>query len=271
MGAKEDKYISDIMKVSKKLKISSLVVRPDNIIEIARKLYKEYEDDNESDDKEINFILKGIDGTQYESEDIKIFSEDGILDTRRILAVEMAYYNYTEKKKISISLKHSVKEYIWGNYVSVSGYDELWVKGMIKDFEDTIANWEKQENWPHKYGWFLTIIFAIGIGLLILDFSNLIFTYVVGVHSISPKPKWAIELRPLFIFYYYAFGILLGYWPASYIVDKLKELYPIVELRTGPEYIQVEAKKRKRLYTIISMGIIPLIISLIIELIMKIR
>jgi len=47
----------------------------------------------------------------------------------------------------------------------------------------------------------------------------------------------------------------------------LKELYPVVELRTGPEYAQVEVRKRKKLYIIISIVVIPLVIALIIELI----
>ena len=59
------------------------------------------------------------------------------------------------------------------------------------------------------------------------------------------------------------FGLSLAW----YIVNKLKELYPVVELRTGPEYAQVEVRKRKKLYIIISIVVIPLVIALIIELI----
>ena len=257
----------DAMKISKELKITGVIVKPSDIRELAKKVYEEYESDNESDRKSINFILKGADGTQYESEDIKIFSDSGILDTRRIIGIEIIYFNHVNDKSISIRLKHAVIDYEWENYISVSGSHELWVNGIIKSFEDIISNWKKQVTWPHKYDWFLMIIFAIGIGLLYLNFLNFIFTYIIVVHPISPKPQWAVELRPIFIFIYYIFGFLFGMWPASYIVDELKKLYPIVELRTGPEHTQVEAKKRRKLYAIISMGVIPLIISLVVELI----
>ena len=62
-------------------------------------------------------------------------------------------------------------------------------------------------------------------------------------------------------------GFLFGAFPAQYLVTKLRELYPIVELKLGPEYTQLEAKKRKKLYTVISAGVIPFVISLLIELV----
>ena len=33
------------------------------------------------------------------------------------------------------------------NSIFVSGSDELWVNGVIKSFEDTISNWEKEVTW----------------------------------------------------------------------------------------------------------------------------
>ncbi|KUK04518.1 MAG: hypothetical protein PWR26_1283 [Methanosarcinales archaeon] len=236
------------MKISKELNITGVIIKPSDIRELAKKVYEEYESDNESDRKRINFILKGNDETQYESEDIEIFSDRGILDTRRIIGIEMTYFNYSNNKRISIKLDHTVRDYGWGNSISVSGSNELWVNGIIKNFEGIISNWEKQVILPHKYGWFLAIIFMIifvgGIGLLCLNFLS--------------KLEWSIAFG-------FSFGI--SFWLASYLVDELKKLYPIVELRTGPEHTQVEAKKRRKVYAIISIGVIPLIISLVVELI----
>lgn len=253
------------MKIRREFKITGVIVKPSNIRELSKKVYEEYKSDKESRNKSINFILKGIDGIEYESDDIKVFSDNGILDTRRIIEVEMRYVNHTNGKRISIQIEHTLIAHVGVNYVFVSGPDEMWVNGIIRNFEDIISSWEKQVTWPHKYDWFLTIIFAIGIGLLYLNFLEFIFTPII--HPISPAPQWAVELRPILILIYYVSGILFGMWPASYIVKELKKLYPIVELRTGPEHTQVEFKKRRKLYAIISTGIIPLIISLIVEII----
>lgn len=253
-GANGENYMGDTMKISKELKISGVVVKPANIRELAKKVYEEYGSDKESDGKNINFILRGIDGTQYESEDIEVFSDGGILDTRRIVAVEMTYSNYTDDKRISIKLEHDIKDYGWRNVIFVSGPDEVWVNGVIKHFEDAIVNWEKQVNWPYKYSWLLTIIFAIGINFPCSNILNFI------IHLI--KPESSVTLGPLF-FSFFMVGLLL----ALYIVDKLKELYPVVELRIGPEHTQLEVKRRRKLYAVISIVVIPLVISLIIELI----
>jgi len=236
------------MIVSKKLNITNLIIKTDNIRELAQKIYEEYEKDADSDRKSINFILRGVDGTQYESDNKEIFSHNGILDTRRIIEIEMRYTNYTNDKRIYIQLSHTVEDYKWANYILVSGSDELWVNGVIKSFEDIISNWEKQVNWPHKYSWLLIMVFAVGIGLSFASLAlNLL--YFISTDVIITTAS--------------VFGLSLAW----YIVNKLKELYPVVELRTGPEYAQVEVRKRKKLYIIISIVVIPLVIALIIELI----
>ena len=59
------------MKISKESKITGFVVEPSNIKELAENVYKEYKSDNESDHKHISFILEGVNGTRYESENIE--------------------------------------------------------------------------------------------------------------------------------------------------------------------------------------------------------
>jgi|GEM_PF-5473435 len=93
----------------------------------------------------------------------------------------MTYSNYTDDKRISIQIEHDIKYYGWRNVIFVSGPNEVWVNGVIKHFEDAIVNWEKQINWPYKYSWLLTIIFAIGISL---PCSN-ILSFII--HLIKPE------------------------------------------------------------------------------------
>lgn len=256
------------MKILKRLKISEVVIKPENIREISEIVYKEYSQDLKKDQNiSVEFILKSSDNTQYESGDINIFSEGGILDSRRIIAIDMRYYNYSEDKRISIDLEHATSKWGGGNEVIISGRDEIWANGILKLIESSISDWKKQENRPYKYKLPLTIIFAIGIGLLYLNFLDIIFSYVIVTTSISPKPQWAIELRPIILLIYYSSGFFVGYWPASYIVDKICKLYPYVEFILGPEHSHMEKKRRANLYKIVSLGVIPLVISLIIELI----
>ena len=255
------------VKIIKKLKMSEIVIKPENIRVLAEKVYEKYRRDLERNQNvSVNFILKGFDGTQYESENIDIFSVGGILDTRRVIAIEMNYYNHTEDKRISIDLEHTTIDYGITNVAVISGRDEIWANGFLKSLEDIISNWEKQVSWPYRYKWPLIILFAIGIGLLFLNFIDFVFSCVMVIHPISPKPQWAIDLLPLIIFIYYLSGFLFGLWPGSYIVGMIQKLYPYIEFRSGPEHTHIEARRRIMLYKIISIGLIPLIISLIIEL-----
>lgn len=256
------------VKILKKLKMSGVIIRPENIRILAEKVYGEYRLDlKKKKNVSVNFILKGSDGTQYESENIGIFSMGGFLDTRRIIAIEMNYYNHTEDKRISIDLEHTTIDYGITNVVVISGRDEIWANGFLKSLEDIVSNWEKQVSWPYRYKWPLIILFAIGIGLLFLNFLDFVFSCVMVIHPISPKPQWAIDLRPLIIFIYYLSGFLFGLWPGSYIVGMIQKLYPYIEFRSGPEHTHIEARRRIMLYKILSIGVIPLIASLIIELI----
>ena len=78
------------MKILKKLKISKVIIKPENIREMAEIVYKAYSQDLEKNQHtSLKFILKSYDNTQYESEDMDIFSDGGILDSRRIIAIEM--------------------------------------------------------------------------------------------------------------------------------------------------------------------------------------
>ena len=253
------------VKIRKKLKISGGVVKPENIRELAEKVYKEYSQDLEKNQRvSVNFILKSSDDTQYESENTEIFLEGGILDNRRIIAIEMLYDNYSEDKRISIDLEHTISNSMI-NEVIISGRNEIWANGVLKLIENIVSNWKKQVNWPYKYKWPLTIIFGIGIGLLYINFLDIIINPYINITPISPKPQWAIELRPFIISLYYLSGFFIGVLPASYIVDKICRLYPSVEFIMGPEYSHIEERKRIKLYKTISIGVIPLVISLIIE------
>jgi len=72
------------VKIIKRLKISEVIVKPENIRELAEKVYKEYNQYLETNKHiSVEFILNDPDGTQYESENTEIFSNGGILDTSR--------------------------------------------------------------------------------------------------------------------------------------------------------------------------------------------
>ena len=256
------------LKVYKSYTISGVVITLENFRELSNIIYKEYERDSKNKKHtSIKFISKSSDNTRYESSEKDIFLEGGFLDLKRIIAIEMYYNNYEDDKSISIDIEQSTRKKFIGNEVSVSGHNEVWVNGVIKSIESCSSNWKKQVYWPYKFKWPLIILFAIGIGLLYLNFLEFMFRYVIVLQKVVPKPEWVISFRPVLMFIYYLAGFAFAYMPASYIVSKICELYPKVELDIGPEHLNKEKIKRKKLYIIVFVGLVPLIIAIIIELI----
>lgn len=256
------------IKIDKSLKISWVVIAADNIRELADKVYDEYIQDLEvlenNPHADISFILRGSDGTQYESDNKDIFSIGGLLDNRRITSVEMNYSNFTLRKRIYITLKHTISHHYSDNRVDISGYDEVWVNGFIKLIESNVSNWKQQEKWPDRFKWPFIIIFAIGFGLLYINFLD--FTsYLFNIKPVASKPEWIIAIRPALNFSIYLTAFCIGLLPSFYIVDKIHELFPVVEFIMGPEYLRIEERRRKKLYQFIIIGLIPLILSLLIE------
>lgn len=256
------------MKIIKKIAISDKIITSNNIKELATKMYKEYQSHNQSGSRsKILFIFTGSDETQYESENLEIFSDGGIIDNRKIKRIDFTFYTYDgEEKHIDINISHTVSKYsFYGNQIKVSGSDENWVNGIAKSFEDMISNWKPQITWPNQYLGIITLIFSIGFGLIFINV--LYFILSSFVEPMPSPPDWIISVRPVILILNYGFGILVGYLPASYITKKIDDIFPYIELTIGPEHLQEEVKKRKYLYKLLSLGIIPLILSIIIELI----
>jgi len=172
--------MSNDVKIIKRKKISGVVIKPENIRELGERIYEEYTQDlekNQNTSSNVTFILKGSDDTQYESSSTRILSEGGILDTRRITAMEMSYYNYSRDKRVSIDAEHDTSG-SWGpsraGQIIVSGKDEIWTSGLMKWIEDAILNWQKQKKWPYKCAWFLAGVFTAGIALLLYRIATYI-------------------------------------------------------------------------------------------------
>lgn len=262
------------MKIYKTEKISGVIVSPENIIELTNKIDQESKQGLKSIEEkkryEIsqNFILKSTDGTQYESNDMSIFSKDGILYTRRIIAVEMQYRNFNEDKSINIMLYHTPTADDW-NQIRISGDDENWTNGVFSKFKDIISNWRKQKSWIDKYFLILLILFGIGFAFVLYRVVFQLIGVIINVGNITftESPQWLEDISPLLrIFVYFSF-IKFGFDIAYSMLVKIRELYPNIEFLVGPEYLQTESQKRKKLYKIITLGVLPIIITLLFELI----
>lgn len=222
------------------------------------------------DEKEhrIKFSATCFDGSIFSSKDVALFSDDSVLNSKRIESINLILSCYYADEVIDIGLKHNNSPYNYSK-INIKGNNSNWVNGVLKRLEDLVESFQPQNNFLSTYQLHLKTITAISIGLIYIFLISLI----PAEPSKNPE-EWVkhlnnfIHQQPLFgYFMKYFFALLMGWAPASYIIDKLKALWPIVEIQIGPEHTYIEVKRRKLIAVTFIVGIVPLITSFIYDII----
>ena len=228
---------------------------PENIIELAKIIMKEYERDiKKNKNAYMKFFLKGSNSSQYKSGDIGIFTEREILKDNRITSIKMIFHNRDEEKMILVNLIHLLLVEI-----TIHGKDEIWVNGVSKTIEDRLSNCKESRIWTYPYEWPLIIFFDFAIGLPVIKLLEIFsLKRIIDLSLLFPKlPEFLFDL-------YLAFA--LGFIPSLIVVDRISKLCPHVKLITDPEHALMEERKKAKLYLLISL-VIPFLISIIIDII----
>jgi hypothetical protein len=262
------------MKIEKNLKISQVIINERNIEDLITKISEEYESDSqiiknkdESSLLKISFLFITDDDIIYESENPQEFFSNGrYLINKRVKVIKINYSNYNldgAVKRIDINISNRTYS---ENTILISGKDELWVNGVYKYFEDYIESWEKQESWFIKFNILLRIIFALFFGTAYFFILRIIGIYIFFGNIQKLYIKWsdmATSDKTVVLFLTIGLSLFLGIVTGYFILKKIAELYPNIELKLGPEYLHRENLKRNKLYKIITIIIIPLIIGVI--------
>jgi hypothetical protein len=254
------------MKIIKSAPIRTVILTPQKVKEIAQQIYDEYERDTKQIGEKdyfppnLKFILRSEDGTQYEDKEMSMFLENGVLYTRKIVSVEMRYY-YTRKddKEINMGLYHSVDS-AYANRISVSGLDEKWVNGTFSGLQDTLKNCEKQKTFLANHYVLVTLLFLACFVFSAYVISGFLFDLIAKFITFS-SAETQHSVRLISIGVICLSGISIWAELASKLGTKIEALYPDVELLVGPEHLQREARKRRRLFRLLSIVIIPTLIS----------
>jgi hypothetical protein len=260
------------MKIIKTGRIRAIILTPEKVKEIAQQFYDEYERDikqiGEKDyfSPSLKFILRSEDGTQYEDKDMSMFLENGVLNIRKIVSVEMRYF-YTRKddKDISIGLYHSVDpEY--ANRISVSGLDEKWVNGTFSGLQEILKNCERQKTFLANHYVLVRLLFLACFVFSLYVISGFLFDLIAKFITFSSAETLHL-VRLISIGVICLSGMPIWADQASTLATKIGALYPDVELLVGPEHLQREARKRRRLLSLLSIVLIPTLISIVVALV----
>lgn len=183
------------------------------------------------------------DKTHYESYNDDLLSDGNIFDLKRVTSINMEYYNYDEDKRIEFNIVHSDSPHV-NNSLRVKGSDKNWVAGIFSEFEVLLSSIKPQQHWFIKYK--LGISF-IGIVIFTFSFSRLLL-------SLNPKKDVLDLLDNTILIFCMAF---ISSLITLNFVSWVSKLWPNIEFDFGPEHTKNEKRRRNRLWTFITIILLP--------------
>lgn len=258
--------MGDDTRVKLEVKIWDVVVTRDDVSELGERLRETYiRASKRGNDASFGVLVLTDDGAQYESSDLRLLEEGGVLDRLTPTGIEMEYRDSSEDRRISISLR---RQRVWGiahSEARISGIDETWVRGSAAAIEEHVRRWKKQTGWPRRYSTLLTSVIAAVFTVLLVRALELALVYVFRLQPIPNPPEWLSSFGSFLgvISHFLTFLLMLA--PAGSIVARIQALYPPVEFAMGPEHLRAEHAKRTQLYKLMLWVVGPLAIGLVVE------
>ncbi|WP_284653539.1 hypothetical protein [Flavobacterium terrisoli] len=199
----------------------------------------------------VMYSVDATDNTSFESQSNEIFSESQVIENRAVRKIGMHFYTLDNSKNIEIQIIHSVQNENSENFILVSGDYSNWVNGVLTRLSEIIALAENQPKIKDKTGYVMLFICVLFNVVYFKFFYNFFVenntNEFLGIFLIAGVPILSlILLNKLFAYF--------------------DNLWPSVELQTGPNYLQKPKENRRKAYIIIFSIITPLVLRLLYDL-----
>jgi hypothetical protein len=196
------------------------------------------------------YSVDAIDDSSYESQTILIFEEKELIEQKVISKVNMHFNLLDNSKNIEIQLQHVIDDKTNGNYVLVSGDDPTWVNGVTTRINEIISLTEFQPKTSN-----LINVSVVVVGILVIAIYFRLFHYSIQKYNDDLASITFLVIS------------ILTLGGGSSLINYLQEMYPLVELQTGSNYLQIPQKKRRAMNIILITIIVPLLLALIYDVI----
>lgn len=253
--------------------IDNKIFTLENVHEIASIFYNEHEKERgiSSENLWLNFSAKCVDNSSFESQHLLLFEAGSSLSKKKVESILMEFRKGTEKL-IKLKIAHgyitSNDKNVSGSEFEVGGEDNFWVSGIENKILETIESFDYQNNKiannSKKISWvaflFGTYLFGMAIDL-------------INIYEREYTPYWQMAIyedaETTFAFFVCAFffGGLFFWVFVSNLIEKSFDIWPPTEIQIGPPHKQMERKKRQYYRFLFLSIILPIILSIVANLI----
>jgi CRISPR/Cas system CSM-associated protein Csm2 small subunit len=163
------------------------------------------------------------------------------IQNEMVFEISILLHDYNDQKKISLKFSHNVGCY--RNYISISGENTEWVRSTY----DFMKN--KVDTWKNQFGFHRLKIITM---ILLYSIPILFFYILVKMSTALGVFIWVIGVL-----------LVISIFIPAVIPDKIAEVFPCIELQTGPKNLHLEEQKRNRILLILLSIVIPIVIAII--------
>ncbi len=252
------------MKKEKRiLDINNLVFSKSDIKLIAEIFNEEYQKEKDNNPYcNFDFEVKCYDQTSYGTDNLDLLEEGGEFDIKSIYFINLLFRGSDKRMEFGLNKENVYRS----NQLSIEGNDADWVAGRFSDFEKVIKSVKPQQSKVKKYSFSLKLIF---VSLFYLTIFYILDTLINKFFSLHTTPRLSMEdIMAIYLnLYIFCIGSSLGiaFYLSGNITSWVLDLWPDIEFDFGPEHLKIEKLRRKRIWIVISITIIPFIISILVN------
>jgi hypothetical protein len=218
----------------------------------------------------VEYVIVFADNTTISSDSVEILEDSSLDAPARPVEVKMTFYNHKLGRYLGFAISHGNSK--WGNLIVVKGSEPGWIAENFLKFQAELGKIKPQDNWIIRHPDILLHSLALGIGslgvLIIQVVVNALLSLnggLVGLHPLPPDSQWRIIIKatePAFYVLGWAFRLMVGFaWGAFSFRSWILELWPSVEFQFGLPHLRSEEAKRKRLWAMFCLVILPILIT----------
>jgi len=184
----------------------------------------------------------------FESASPAIFTANEVTGNHLIQKIHMRFYTLDNSKSVEVQFTHAISDAKQGNFVMVSGDNSTWVNGILSRLTAVVTGAEDQLRFNTTFrGLVVTALVVAGI-----------------VESFRLSSKYMAGFRNELFFSFYIVALAFGcIFLGVRAVGSMDQLWPSVELSSGPEHLNGIVRQRNRLKWILLTIVIPLLLSVI--------